>query len=586
MSKNKRKTAAALLLAAVMALGSIPVFGAGTFSDMDGSPYEDAVENLVSQGIINGYEDGTFRPQNTITRAEVCVVTTKAMAPGEQKLNEARMNGFPDVHSGYDWAKKYINYASAMGVIDGYPNGTFKPAGNVTYNELSAMVLKGMGYRQSELAGSWPLNFRNKALELGLYDGIYENMTKTQVAQMNYDAAATRGDAVLMITAGLSKLRERGKEALPGPDSHSYDDGSYHWIDGLPSSLSIQEAVDIMQHQGYLAEMAELNRKADEATAKGYADNVKTLKDGLDLLKVVDPETAMAMNKQGITKGNYEIAKLQKQFANDNIENNYRAELNSIEYQTVTLYYGVLQAQENLRVAEDNLAVQEEMLKNVQAKNKVGMAPNIEVTSQQNQVTSARQAVKDAKSAAENAKMNFNLLLGYSVTDNVALKDGLTPLPFPEMTLEEAISSAVANRLDNAQIEYAYELASVAMKYLRAGKKSTAYLTQENQLKQMELQLNNMPKTLEIEIRNDYIDLTAKYQAIQDAQEKLTLVKESFRAAKVMYDVGMNTLADVQSAQLTLYQTNQLLMKSIADYDIAVYEYEYATGLGKKRISF
>ncbi|MBR2576505.1 MAG: TolC family protein, partial [Firmicutes bacterium] len=89
-----------------------------------------------------------------------------------------------------------------------------------------------------------------------------------------------------------------------------------------------------------------------------------------------------------------------------------------------------------------------------------------------------------------------------------------------------------------------------------------------------------------IEIRNDYIDLTAKYQAIQDAQEKLTLVKESFRAAKVMYDVGMNTLADVQSAQLTLYQTNQLLMKSIADYDIAVYEYEYATGLGKKRISF
>ena len=252
----------------------------------------------------------------------------------------------------------------------------------------------------------------------------------------------------------------------------------------------------------------------------------------------------------------------------------------------MTLYYGVLQAQENLRVAEDNLAVQEEMLKNVQAKNKVGMAPNIEVTSQQNQVTSARQAVKDAKSAAENAKMNFNLLLGYSVTDNVALKDGLTPLPFPEMTLEEAISSAVANRLDNAQIEYAYELASVAMKYLRAGKKSTAYLTQENQLKQMELQLNNMPKTLEIEIRNDYIDLTAKYQAIQDAQEKLTLVKESFRAAKVMYDVGMNTLADVQSAQLTLYQTNQLLMKSIADYDIAVYEYEYATGLGKKRISF
>ncbi len=580
------KRIAVFLLAAVLVLGCVPAFAAGTFSDMDGSPYEKTVEDLVSQGIINGYEDGTFRPNNTITRAEVCVVTTKAMAPGEQKLNEARPNTFPDVHSGYDWAKKYINYASAMGVIDGYPNGTFKPAGNVTYNELSAMVLKGMGYKQSELSGSWPLNYRDKAMELGLYDGIYENMTKTEVARMDYDKAATRGDAVLMITAGLAKLKERGKEALPASDSHSYDDGSYQWIDGLPTSLSVAQAVDIMQHQGYLAEMAALNKKADEATAKGYADNVKTLKDGLELLKVVDIETAMAMNQQGITKGNYEIAKLQKKFANDNIENNYQAELNNIEYQTVTLYYGVLQAQENLRVSEDNLAVQQENLKVVQSKNKVGMAPAIEVTNQENQVTAAQQSVKDAKAALENAKMNFNLLLGYSVTDNVALTDGLTALPFPEMTLEEAISSAVANRLDNAQIQYAYELASVAMKYLNAGKKSTAYLTQENQLKQMELQLNNMPKTLEIEIRNDYIDLTKKYQTIQDAQEKLTLVKESYRVAKVMYGVGMNTLADVQSAQLTVYQTNQLLMKSIADYDIAVYEYKYATGLGKTRISF
>ncbi|MBR6504018.1 MAG: S-layer homology domain-containing protein, partial [Firmicutes bacterium] len=198
---RKRILQAALMALLITTLGVLPVFAAGTFSDMEGSPYEEAVEDLVSRGIINGYEDGTFRPQNTITRAEVCVVTAKAMAPGEQKLNEARTNKFPDVHSGYDWAKKYINYASAMGVIDGYPNGTFKPAGNVTYNELSAMVLKGMGYRQSELSGSWPLNFRNKALELGLYDGIYENMTKTQVAQMDYDSAVTRGDAVLMITA-------------------------------------------------------------------------------------------------------------------------------------------------------------------------------------------------------------------------------------------------------------------------------------------------------------------------------------------------------------------------------------------------
>ena len=294
----------------------------------------------------------------------------------------------------------------------------------------------------------------------------------------------------------------------------------------------------------------------------------------------------MALSKQGVTKANYEMAKIQRDYAKDNIDNNFQAEMNNIEFQTISLYYGVLQAQENLRVTEDNLAVQEDLLKNVQAKNQVGMAPAIEVTNQKNQVTSAQQSVKDAKAALENAKMNFNLLLGYSVTDNVLLTDSLTALPFPEMPVEEAISSAIENRMDLVQIRYGYEIQSVAMKYLNASKKSASYLTQENVLKQTELQLNNLPKTVEIEIRNDYIDLTAKYQAIKDAQEKLGLTQEAFRVAKVMYGVGMNTLADVQSAQLTVYQTNQLVMKNIADYDIAVYEYKYATGLGKTRIQF
>jgi hypothetical protein len=159
--------------------------------DVAGTGYEEAVKTLIEKGIITGYPDGTFRPEGGISRAEACVVVIKAMNPSEEAMAQAGKSGFPDL-KGYDWAEKYINYAAAKGVITGYTNGTFGPAGMVSYAEMASMLIRALGYRADELTGSWPDNYISKAIEIGLFIGVIN---------ANANASATRGNVAIMTNA-------------------------------------------------------------------------------------------------------------------------------------------------------------------------------------------------------------------------------------------------------------------------------------------------------------------------------------------------------------------------------------------------
>lgn len=615
MKDSRIKRFIGLFISVVLIFGSgTAVFAADTFSDLTDGKCKEAVDFLVAEKVITGYEDGTFRPDNSITRAEICVAISKAMDPGDKKYASAKDNGFLDVGSNYDWAKKYINYASAMGAVDGYPDGTFKPAGNITYNELSAMVLKAMGYKASELQGVWPQNFKNKALDLKLYEGIMEGLTKEETASFDYEAEAPRGDCMIMIEAAFEKLQEMGQSDIPQENVSTeippYYEGDYDWISGEEVELSIADAVKIMQEEGYLAEMAELNNKSDKAIANGYASNEKTLEEGLAMLEgllqqesqlkaaieaaggsesaldlaaqlATVQSTISTMEKSGVTKANEKMVSLQRQFAKAHIDDNLEADMNNIEYQTVSLYYGVLQAEENLAVCEENLELQRKILKNTELKYSVGTATALEVKAQQASVTAAEQDVNTAKSAAEKAKMNFNMLLGFDIDTNLILTDELTPKGKPDVDLEKAVKDAMKNRLSVAQLDYACEIQKIALSQVSG---TSAYSQQRAALKITELAYDNMPNTIAIEIRSAYIDLNDKYNTVLESQETVAMARESLRVAELMYEVGMNTSADVQKAQITARQANQLLMASISDYNLACYAFDYMTGVGKERI--
>ncbi len=175
-------------------------FGVSLPSDVIGKNYEAAVAALFDKGIITGDENGNYNPEQTLTRAQACIIVVKSMNPPIAEVvgtatQDALKSGFPDM-SGYGWAEGYISSAVKKGVTKGYPNGTFKPGSNVTSNELVTMILRGAGYFDASLEGVWPFNYVNMADTLNLYNNLpsKESMpqyaTKWMAAQMDYNGLA------------------------------------------------------------------------------------------------------------------------------------------------------------------------------------------------------------------------------------------------------------------------------------------------------------------------------------------------------------------------------------------------------------
>lgn len=196
-------------------------------ADVKGTIYENAVKALMEKGIITGYTDGTFKPNDTISRAEACVVIALSMNPSEDDLSGAPASRFPDL-AGFEWAAKYINYAVSKGVVNGYPDGTFRPDDNVTYNEMATMLILALGYKAADLSGSWPANFVNKAVELGIFTGI----------AFNGNDAASRGHVALMDYRVVDDIIEANKPEDETGDETSSDDTDYEDLAGFLSDYS------------------------------------------------------------------------------------------------------------------------------------------------------------------------------------------------------------------------------------------------------------------------------------------------------------------------------------------------------------
>lgn len=117
-----------------------------SFSDVSGKAwYAGAVKYLETFGILSGYEDGTFRPDAPITRAEFVAISVRFYeAYGIETAEEAEKLVFTDVRTGY-WAEDYINEASSNGWIVGYGNGKFGPDNNITRAEVVTIVGRVLG---------------------------------------------------------------------------------------------------------------------------------------------------------------------------------------------------------------------------------------------------------------------------------------------------------------------------------------------------------------------------------------------------------------------------------------------------------
>ncbi len=165
------------VLPAPMPASSLPLVT--HFTDVDERTLEGmAAAALGQQGVVRGFEDGTLRPGDPLTRAQAVKLLIKMKIP--QDPTSAGDQHFSDVPSDGQWYVPYVNIAATIGFIKGNPDGTFRPNALVTRAEFATMLVRFLGLQTKAgatvtatdvLGQEWYADSAKIALSHGLFPG-------------------------------------------------------------------------------------------------------------------------------------------------------------------------------------------------------------------------------------------------------------------------------------------------------------------------------------------------------------------------------------------------------------------------------
>jgi len=205
------------IISGLLAIGLIssilPVGFAARFNDVDNS---EAIDVISGIGLMEGYSDGTFLPENNLTRAEFAQIASGIYRYGEEddKVAEWKQDFFEGVYEETElippevmnmeeselfWdvnsqSETYdaIKLVYQKGIMVGYGDGSFNPDGNVTVEQALKVILQMMGYgRKAALYGGYPTGYLAVASELKITDGIGDltaYATREDIAKILYNA--------------------------------------------------------------------------------------------------------------------------------------------------------------------------------------------------------------------------------------------------------------------------------------------------------------------------------------------------------------------------------------------------------------
>lgn len=186
------KRIAALFLSFILLTGNVNA-KESTTSDYNGASYAEAVETLNALGIVSLYEDGTFRPEQNLSRADCAAVILRLKGVDFEKNISRKEFPWSDVTEETQNAGAILK-AYELGIMIGDGDGKYYPDNAVTMQQLEVMLLKILGYEKAAVAyGGYPSGYEKLASELALTNGIEASVSKP----------ITRGNAAQMIFNSL-----------------------------------------------------------------------------------------------------------------------------------------------------------------------------------------------------------------------------------------------------------------------------------------------------------------------------------------------------------------------------------------------
>lgn len=195
----------------------------GDAGSSSGKDWSNALEKDEHFAYISGYPDGTIKPTGNITREEVASIFYRLLKDTVREENETETNSFSDV-SADRWSNKAVSTLASMGILSGYPDGTFKPTAPITRAEFAVVAskfdkLEDADASFSDISGHWALSYIGSASKKGWITGYSDSTFRP-------NAAILRAEAVSMTNRVLERK----------VDKSGLLDSAKQWSDNLASA--------------------------------------------------------------------------------------------------------------------------------------------------------------------------------------------------------------------------------------------------------------------------------------------------------------------------------------------------------------
>jgi hypothetical protein len=183
----------------------LPVQPSG-LNDIAGNWAEAEIRKAVAEGWVAGYPDGSFHPEREVTRAEFVQLLARSL--GWKEPEARNMPDYTDIHDIGLWARPAISMAVQQGIINGYEDGSFRPARPLTRAEMTTLIIRTLGmpvetdqstlFVDNSSIPSWSLPYIAEAAKRGLVNGLENN-------RFEPNGIATRAEAVVILTRLLNR---------------------------------------------------------------------------------------------------------------------------------------------------------------------------------------------------------------------------------------------------------------------------------------------------------------------------------------------------------------------------------------------
>ena len=248
------------------------MFAGAAFTDQaDIKVDSDVVDTLVSLGVVNGYTDGSFKPNDTVTRAEMAkMIYVLRTGNSDASAYNDDYSTFADIKG--HWARGYVKYCQSLGIIAGQSATKFAPDQTVTAQEAAKMLLVTLGYdaKKAGLVGTtWASKTNALADENGLLEDVNTSFTgpcpRQYAAQLIYNAIDA--PTVVWRDDAYTKYNYNGDENKTIGEKYM----------GLSKTVGILS--DVTKDTDKDTYTLSVDKNADESTGKGLSTFTKVAKD-------------------------------------------------------------------------------------------------------------------------------------------------------------------------------------------------------------------------------------------------------------------------------------------------------------------